>query len=191
MASESKTQYGDFAGFKYSVGDGTSSGSQTYFEYPESGFIVEMNMTTTKEQRKTLINELKTRKWLDSQTRGVIFALAMDNPQSEEMIILRYIIQIPGNGVMIARPETNVFYYGIFKPIIEKAFGAIIFIVCVITLILKVLLLIYRKPNEEEEEENLPSNTKKKIEVQCDCPSILRIFNVFRIPSVSEVYGIL
>eukprot|EP01022_Parablepharisma_sp_SALTPOND_P004546 TRINITY_DN120494_c0_g1_i1.p6 TRINITY_DN120494_c0_g1~~TRINITY_DN120494_c0_g1_i1.p6 ORF type:complete len:204 (+),score=14.71 TRINITY_DN120494_c0_g1_i1:3441-4052(+) len=148
-----------------------------------------MDMTATNLKRKAVIDNLKKNNWIDTQTRGVLFSLALDNPHVEFIIVLRFAVQIPGVGVMLVDPELYVFYYGVFGPIKEKLVGSFLLILCLIYLTFKMYLLVHRKDAELEEEE-VDANEKDKV-VQCNCPRMLKIFNVFRVPKYSEVIGTL
>jgi hypothetical protein len=74
---------------------------------------------------------------------------------------------------------------------LNKTLAIILFIVCLTFLAMKIYLLVFNEPTKREGEEPESTNTQKieSKETQCACPSFLRFFNVFRVPTVFEVIG--
>ena len=143
-----------------------------------------------------LIEEIKSclenfKNLITIKTRGLLVTVGLYNPDTDLVIILRFVLQRPGEALLLLNKELYLFYHGIFISTSEKALGIILLIVCLGFLAMKIYLFVYDEPEKPEGEEaeapNNPRNERK--ETQCNCPSFLRCFNVFRVPTVFEVVG--
>ncbi len=186
--SQLETKFGNGTAFTFTEASGPGT-TRAFFSYPESGYMLDINMRTTETERSNVLVDLSNNYWIDWQTRVVIVSITMYNPHAEFIITVNFVVHGFGYNVFFQESQYFLFYYGIYGPLSEKLLGIFLLLTCLAMLGLQIYFMIYKEKKRWEEDEAVPQakSKTKKDHVRCNCPSFLKIFNVFRVPELLDV----